>query len=96
MVLVSRNAARLEEVRDEIHAINKDVEVLIVATDMVSAEAVASFWEKVKKKFGHADVLINNAANVEGGMIVDQAVDSWWKDFVSNLQMDYQNGTDVY
>lgn len=83
MVLVSRNAASLADVRDEIHAINKDIEVLIIATDLLSAEAVASFWEKVKDKFGHADVLINNAANVAGGRVDEQPVESFFKDFVS-------------
>ena len=43
MVLVSRNEAGLEEVKDEIYAINKDVLVEIVPTDIKNAESVASF-----------------------------------------------------
>ena len=87
MVLVSRNEAGLEEVKDEFHAINKDVLVEIVPTDIKNAESVASFWEKVKEKFGHADVLVNNAAVVSGGTVVEQPLDSWWNDFVSDLRL---------
>ena len=57
IVLVSRNEAGLGEVRDEIKEISKDVQVEILPTDIKSAESVTAFWEKVKEKFGHADVL---------------------------------------
>ena len=80
--MVSRNAAGLAEVEEEIHAISKDIEVVIIPTDIKSAESVSSFWEKVKEKFGHADVLVNNAASVGGGNVADQPVDTWWNDFV--------------
>ncbi len=85
IVLVSRNETGLGEVRHEIHAINKDVQVEILPTDIKNAESVASFWEKVKGKFGHADVLINNAASVGGGTVSEQPIESWWNDFVSGM-----------
>jgi NADP-dependent 3-hydroxy acid dehydrogenase YdfG len=86
IVLVSRNEVGLGEVKDEIHVINKDIQVEIVPTDIKNADSVALFWEKVKEKFGHADVLVNNAASVGGGTVADQPVDSWWNDFVSDMQ----------
>ncbi|KAH7413157.1 putative oxidoreductase ucpA [Cadophora sp. MPI-SDFR-AT-0126] len=86
MVLVARALGPLEEVRDEIHAINKDIEVLAVPTDLLSAESIASLWEKVKEKFGHADVLINNAGSLNGGTIADAEVDKWWSDFETNVK----------
>jgi NADP-dependent 3-hydroxy acid dehydrogenase YdfG len=86
-VLLSRDEAGLQEVRDEIHAINKDIQVEILPTDIKNAESVTSFWEKVKEKFGHADVLINNAASVGGGTVTDQPLDSWWNDFVGDVRL---------
>ena len=85
IVLSSRNETGLDEVRDEIHAIKKDVQVEIIRTDIKNAESVACFWEKVKEKFGHADVLVNNAASVGGGTVSEQPIDSWWNDFVSDM-----------
>jgi NAD(P)-dependent dehydrogenase (short-subunit alcohol dehydrogenase family) len=84
---VSRNEAGLGEVRDEIHAINKDIQVEIIPTDIKNVESVASFWEKVKEKFGHADVLVNNAASIGGGTVTQQPLDSWWNDFVSDMSL---------
>lgn len=69
--------------RDEIHAINKDIEVLAVPTDLQSAASIASLWDKVKEKFGHADVLVNNAGSLNAGTVADTEVDKWWSDFVS-------------
>jgi NADP-dependent 3-hydroxy acid dehydrogenase YdfG len=41
-------------------------------------------WEKVKAKFGHADVLVNNAGTFVGSGPVSKApADKWWSDFVS-------------
>lgn len=85
IVLVSRNETRLGDVRHEIHAINKDVKVEIIPTNIKNAESVASFWEEVKEKFGHADVLMNNAASVGGGTVAEQSIDSWWNDFVGKI-----------
>ena len=66
----------------EIHAINKAIEVLAVPTDLIDAKAIASLWEKVERKFGHADVLINNAGSSTEGTIADIQADAWWADFV--------------
>lgn len=83
MVIVARSANALEEVRDEIHTINKDIQVLIVPTDLLSAESIAALWAKVKETFGHVDVLINNAGSLQAGLISDLPVERWWVDFVS-------------
>ncbi len=85
IVLVSRNALGLAEVEDEIYAINEHIQVELVPTDIKNAESVTSFWENVQNKFGHADVLINNAASVGGGTVAEQHVDNFWNDFVSLL-----------
>lgn len=81
--LVARSADKLEAVRQEILAINKDIKVLAVPTDILNAESVANLWAAVKETFGKADVLINNAGTLTPGTIADTPVDTWWADFVS-------------
>jgi NAD(P)-dependent dehydrogenase (short-subunit alcohol dehydrogenase family) len=44
---------------------------------------VAELFAKVKANFGHADILVNNAAvNSGGGNIHEQDPDQWWLNYV--------------
>lgn len=83
IVLVARSSDALAAVRDEIHAIDKRINVLAVPTDLSSPDSVAALWDKVKATFRHADVLVNNAAGLHEGLISDIQEDLWWSDFVS-------------
>ena len=57
-------------------------------TDLTNAESVAALWEKVKAKFGHADVLVNNAGTFTDPAPVKVAdAAKWWYDFVSPLPL---------
>jgi len=86
IVIAGRSADALKEVTKDIQAINKNINVLPVATDIRNAESVASLWWKVKEEFGHADVLINNAATFGNNQPVAEASpDSWWNDFETNV-----------
>jgi NADP-dependent 3-hydroxy acid dehydrogenase YdfG len=82
IVIVSRSASELETVRQDILAINKEIEVLAVLTDARNAESVAALWEKVKATFGKADVLVNNAGTLIDGSIEETPVNAWWTNFV--------------
>ncbi|KAH9218601.1 putative oxidoreductase ucpA [Leptodontidium sp. 2 PMI_412] len=86
IVLVARTLAALEEVRDEIRAIDENIEVLAVPTDLLNADSVNGLWMKVKERFGHADVLVNNAGSLQGGTVADTEVDKWWNDFQTNVR----------
>ncbi|TVY38702.1 Short chain dehydrogenase, partial [Lachnellula subtilissima] len=86
IVIISRSAAELEVVRQEILSINNGIEVLAVATDARDATSVDSLWQKVKAKFGKADVLINNAGTLMNGLISEIPVDTWWTDFETNVR----------
>ncbi|KAH8657005.1 putative oxidoreductase ucpA [Tricladium varicosporioides] len=86
LVLVARGANTLEEVKIEVLAINPNIEVLTVSADLKSAESIAALWEKVREKFGKADVLINNAGSLTAGTIVDTPIDIWWNDFETNIR----------
>lgn len=70
--------------RDDILAINKDIQVVSVAVDVTDAKSVDALWKEVGEKFGRADVLINNAGINHSGPIGEIGVDEWWSDFVSS------------
>ncbi|KAF3032389.1 hypothetical protein E8E12_003432 [Didymella heteroderae] len=61
IVLVARSADKLQEVANTIAKSHPTVETLVAPTDIVNPAEVQALFEKVKEKFGHADVLINNA-----------------------------------
>ena len=82
-MIVSRSASELETVRQDILAINKEIEVLAVPTDARNPDSVGNLWEKVKATFGKADVLINNTGTLMNGLVSHTLVDTWWTDFVS-------------
>lgn len=87
LVLLARNAEKLKAVEAQIHEINTAVEVLCVEADITNIEAVDKAFEKIKGRFGHAHILVNNAGvNADGGgaLIGDQDPDIWWSNFEVN------------
>jgi NAD(P)-dependent dehydrogenase (short-subunit alcohol dehydrogenase family) len=88
IVLVATNAEKLAVVEAELKAINPNVQVLSVATNIADAESVKQLFAKVKATFGHADILINNAA-IHSGVgpdIHEQDPDKWWQNFEVNTK----------
>lgn len=81
-MLVARNAEQLAETEADIRALNEQVEVLSVPTDLASEESVARLFDQVKARFGTVDVLINNAGTSNDGRMVDVEFKNWWTDFV--------------
>jgi len=73
IVLIARSAEALDVVTKEIRAINGKIEVLAIPTDVLNGDSVAALWEKVKAKFGHADILINNAGTMNGSGPISEA-----------------------
>ena len=71
----------------EIYAINKEIKVLAVPTNLESPESITSLWKKIRDTFGHADVLINNAGVLYDGPLSDAPPDTWWNDFVSLVSL---------
>jgi NAD(P)-dependent dehydrogenase (short-subunit alcohol dehydrogenase family) len=83
IVLVATNAEKLKAVAESVHQINPQVETLSVATDISSAESVTALFEKIREKFGHANVLVNGAGVCSGGgNIHEQDPTVWWSNFV--------------
>jgi NADP-dependent 3-hydroxy acid dehydrogenase YdfG len=61
LVLVARSADKLNTVADLVAKTYPHVETLVVRTDIADPGSVAALFEVVNKKYGHADVLVNNA-----------------------------------
>ncbi|HWK23086.1 MAG TPA: SDR family NAD(P)-dependent oxidoreductase [Ureibacillus sp.] len=65
VVLVSRNQESLTQYVEELKS--QDIEAYSVVADAASTESVEVAFEQIKKEFGSIDVLVYNAAIVEGG-----------------------------
>ncbi|RID82595.1 SDR family NAD(P)-dependent oxidoreductase [Peribacillus asahii] len=65
VVLVSRNQDALNQYVEELKS--QEIEVYSVVADAASTESVETAFEKIKKEYGSIDVLVYNAAIVEGG-----------------------------
>jgi NAD(P)-dependent dehydrogenase (short-subunit alcohol dehydrogenase family) len=84
IVLVARNEIKLQEVSESIKKQYPQVETLPVSTDIADPSSVAALFEKVKEKYGHADVLINNAGIFKAiAPIKDVDQQGWWDELVS-------------
>lgn len=79
LVLVARSAEKLQAVADNVAKSYPNVETLIVPTNLGDPASIAALFEKVKQKYGHADVLINNAAVFgEDKAVKDVDQQGWW------------------
>ncbi|KAF2448569.1 NAD(P)-binding protein [Karstenula rhodostoma CBS 690.94] len=86
MVLVARNAKKLEEVAASVKEKFPELETLTVSTDVADPASVAALFEEVKSKFGHADVLVNNAAVFNSlAPVKDDDHKVWWSDMTVNI-----------
>ncbi|KAK4442366.1 hypothetical protein QBC34DRAFT_313295 [Podospora aff. communis PSN243] len=87
IVLVATNAEKLAAVETTISKINPSVQTLSVAADISDTASVARLFAKVEQTFGHADILVNNAAlNSGGGTIHEEDPDKWWRNFEVNTK----------
>jgi NADP-dependent 3-hydroxy acid dehydrogenase YdfG len=81
---VATNAEKLAAVEASINKINPAIQTLSVAADISNTVSVAELFAKVKQNFGHADILVNNAALATGGgNIHEEDPEKWWRNFVS-------------
>jgi NAD(P)-dependent dehydrogenase (short-subunit alcohol dehydrogenase family) len=86
IVLVARSADKLDEVAETINKSHPDVEVLVVPTDIADPASVAALFEKVKQKYGHADVLVNNAGVYKATSSVKNVdQQDWWAELTMNI-----------
>lgn len=87
IVLVARRANKLQQVADSISQSHPRVDTLVVPTDINNSVSVTALFEKVKEKYGHVDLLVNNAAVFNAiGPIKDIDQKSWWDEMVGISQ----------
>jgi NAD(P)-dependent dehydrogenase (short-subunit alcohol dehydrogenase family) len=77
IVLVARDAGRLEHARAEVAA-SAEVRVIAVSCDVATAEGCATAVAAAEKEFGGADILLNNAGTGSNETIMD-APDTKWQ-----------------
>jgi NADP-dependent 3-hydroxy acid dehydrogenase YdfG len=87
IVLLASNAEKLVATEKSVKAASPSIGTLTYALDISDPKAVEAAFEKVKEKFGHADVLINAAGAMtgDGPKLHETDPDEWWRNFVSNL-----------
>ncbi|KAF2269413.1 NAD(P)-binding protein [Lojkania enalia] len=87
IVLVARSADKLRDVTEKISKEYPAVETLSVPTNIADPTSVASLFEKVKAIYGHADVLVNNAAIFKAvAPVKDVDQQTWWAEQTLNLR----------
>ncbi|NDJ55138.1 MAG: SDR family NAD(P)-dependent oxidoreductase [Chloroflexi bacterium] len=67
LVLAARRMERLTRVADECRFISPDSEVLVVQTDVSEQAQLEALVGQALDRFGHIDILINNAGIMTGG-----------------------------
>jgi NADP-dependent 3-hydroxy acid dehydrogenase YdfG len=84
IVLVARSVDKLKVVASSVAEAFPEVETLSVPTDITDTASVAALFAVVKEKYGHADVLINNAGVFKAiSPVKDVDQQMWWEEMVS-------------
>lgn len=87
MVLVARNLEKLNETARNVHEINPNVETVVFPADFTDDMKVKALFEKVNTTYGHADIIINNAAvNTAEGTLASLDQELWWTNFAVNAK----------
>lgn len=83
-VIVSRNKEVLEKTREEIVSLGG--KALSILADISKEEEVLDLFAEIKNKLGRLDILINNAATIITGRLVDFPLEDFDKMMQTNLR----------
>jgi NAD(P)-dependent dehydrogenase (short-subunit alcohol dehydrogenase family) len=92
LILVARDTKKLSVTEKlVIDAVGEgNVEVVCFGADVSNPADVDRLYDMMKSKFGHADVLVNNAGVMSTSGIAPigdvQDVDAWWRDYEVNVR----------
>lgn len=86
IVLIARNFNKLTNVKEDLRAINPEVEVLCLEADIVSADQVNRAWSDINAKYERVDILVNNAGieSTDSNKTHELDPDVFFKNYVSN------------
>jgi NAD(P)-dependent dehydrogenase (short-subunit alcohol dehydrogenase family) len=87
IALLATNHDRLSAVAKELEQLNPKVDILVSTIDITDNSAVEGFFKEIKSKWGHADILANNAGVINGSEDLHE-VDplAWLSNITVNLQ----------
>jgi len=83
-VIVSRNKEVLERTREEIAGLGG--KAFSISADISKEEEILDLFAKIKNEFGRLDILINNAATIITGRLVDFPLEDFDKMMQTNLR----------
>ena len=79
----ARSADRMEEVKKEVEALG--AECLAVQADVGNPEDCKRLFQEIGSRFGHVDVLVNNAGISIIGLLQDLSFEDWNRIVSANL-----------
>lgn len=84
VVLVARNTERLNNIALQLNKSYPKVETLVLSADISDSVKVTELFQRVNETYGHADILVNNAAILKAdGLLGSEDPEVWWEDLVS-------------
>lgn len=88
MIITARDLSTLAPTIDLIRKISPKTEVLALELDITDEEAVIRAFAAAAEKFGHIDILINNAGQMigDGQTLKSATIDKWWADIDTNVK----------
>ncbi|EXF82351.1 hypothetical protein CFIO01_01811 [Colletotrichum fioriniae PJ7] len=87
LVLVARDEKKLSDVAAKVKELNANVETLVYPVDMTDEGGIKALFEKVNATYGHADVLVNNAAvQTSLELITNSDPKLWIEDLTTNIK----------
>ncbi|KXH62075.1 hypothetical protein CSAL01_08210 [Colletotrichum salicis] len=86
LILVARDEKKLTEVAAEAKELNANVETLVCPVNMADEAGIKALFEKVNATYGHADILVNNAAVQNSlDLITESDPKLWIEDLTTNI-----------
>jgi 3-oxoacyl-[acyl-carrier protein] reductase len=86
VVLLARSRGRLERVAEELRAVRRVGDVVVIPTDVRVADQVEDAVSVVRARFGRVDILVNNAGNrMRPGRQIAWTDDEWLLDIDTKL-----------
>ncbi len=85
LVLTARRVDQLEKTAAACQAARPDVEILIVPADITRAAQREALVRSAVDRFGHIDILINNAGIIQGGTLAGVSPESVCRQIETNL-----------
>lgn len=84
LVLMARRKERLEALAQKVNALGS--EAMVIPVDLVNRDQVLEAFNQVRSRFGHVDVLINNAGLMPVSFMDKLKLDEWDRMIDVNLK----------